>query len=191
MSVLGSLSWVNNPAFQFAGAIANPLLTFLMKYIAESFVVVLALIIIYLYLKKDKNVFSFIVAFVLLFIIGEVIKFAVREPRPCQIEDFQWASGLCETGFSFPSNHAITLSGLIFFIKGYKYLRILYLIWLLLVLFGRVYLGEHYLSDVLAGAALSLVIAFAIYAYREKINLICAMIANRLLKPIFNDKWVR
>ncbi|MDE1825006.1 MAG: phosphatase PAP2 family protein [Candidatus Micrarchaeota archaeon] len=185
------VSAINAAAFQAAGSLASPALTTVMQYLAESFYVVLAAIIIYMYVRKDRNVFSLVLSIIVLFLLTEIIKDIFRQPRPCTAESFPWANGICESGFSFPSNHAATLTGLLFFVKGYRYLRILYLAWLLLVLFGRVYLGQHYLTDVIAGAVLSFVVAYAIYSMRNKINKLLGGIAHIVLRPLFGGEWAK
>lgn len=181
------LTVVNNIAFQYAGAIASQGLTVAMGYFAESYYVVLAAIAVFLFIKKDKNVFAFAVATVVLFIISDLLKMLVQEPRPCQVETFSWLNGMCESGFGFPSNHATVLTGIYLFVKGYRYLNVLYVIWLLVILFGRVYLGAHYLSDVIAGIVISLVGTAVIYKYKDQIN----SLGLKALKPLFGKFWVK
>jgi undecaprenyl-diphosphatase len=165
--------------------IATPALNNLMSLFAESFFIILPLIAIYLYLKKDSNFFSFIFAIAFLYIIGDIIKAIIGEPRPCSLPNFSWINHVsCESGFSFPSNHATTLTGPYFFINKYKYLRILYIIWLAIILFGRIYLGEHYFTDVIAGIIISAIIAFIIYKFSDKINKPCIKIYNYIFKNI-------
>ena len=163
---------INTWAFQVAEAIANPQLNFIMGLLASSLFVVIPLVAIWLYYRKDKNVFSFLVAFAGAFVLGEIIKIIVQEPRPCTLPQFSWINQVgCEpAGYSFPSNHAIALTGPALFLRGYKYLRVLYTFWLLLVLFGRVYLGYHYLTDVIAGVVLSLLFAYLVFRNEDKIN---------------------
>ena len=133
------LNQTNIAAFQFSKEIASPSLNIFMHYLAESFIVVIPLILIYMYLKKDKNVFSFAVLFFALFIIGEIIKYIVKEPRPCNVPDLSWINNIgCESSYSFPSNHATVLTGVGLFTSSYKYLRAFYIIWLFLILFGRI-----------------------------------------------------
>ena len=104
------------------------------------------------------------------------------EPRPCNVSELSWINNLgCQNTFSFPSNHASVLTGLIFFLKPYKYLRILYFIWLALELFGRVYLGLHYFTDVIAGISLSIILYYIISFYKPKIN----ELLNNLVKRVF------
>jgi undecaprenyl-diphosphatase len=182
----GIITALNTWAFQAVGAISSQPLNSLMAPFAESFFIVLPLVAIWLYYRKDKNVFSFVFAAVGLFIVGEVIKMIVMEPRPCSLPQLSWINHVgCESGFSFPSNHAMTLTGPILFLRGYTYLRWLYAIWLVLILFGRVYLGQHYLTDVLAGMVISIAIAYIVYRYRERIDRIALGIASRI--PVVSD----
>ena len=74
------------------------------------------------------------------------------------------------------------------FLKNYKYVRVLYIVWLVLILFGRIYLGLHYFTDVIAGAALSIVVAYIIYRYRNHINKVLNAIAKKILPPLAIEK---
>ncbi len=181
---MGLINDVNIYAFQAAKAIANfsnPWMNYLMAYLAASFIVVLRLIIIYMYMKKDMNVYAFVVAAVVFYAVSEVIKYIVKEPRPCTIQSLSWINNIsCESSFSFPSNHATVITGLGFFLNNYKYLRWLYWAWVIAVLFGRVYLGVHYLSDVIAGVLISSMLYFVINRYRAKIN----STANRIIRKV-------
>ena len=160
----------------------SPALNLVMHYWASSFFIVLPAIAIYLFYKKDKNVFVFAIAVVLLYVIADLIKMLVKEPRPCDVTSLSWINTYgCEGGYSFPSDHAMTLTGLALFINNYKYLRVLYLAWLIMVLFGRVYLGQHYFTDVVAGAVLSMVGAGILYKCRNWINTIGGRILYRIL----------
>ena len=116
-----------------------------------------------------------------MFAVSEIIKDIVREPRPCSLPDYSWINHVgCESGYGFPSGHATTLTGLFFFMKNYKYVRAAYMIWLIVVLFGRVYLGQHYFTDVVAGAVIGTVGCYIMYKYENAIN----MIAKKLFGPI-------
>ncbi len=149
-------------------------LTSFFSVIDESYFVVIPVLAIWLYYKKDKNVFSFVPAFIILYVVSEVLKMLIAQPRPC--------AGLpgCESGYGMPSSHATTLTGPYLFLTGYKYLRWLYPVWLAFVLFGRVYLNQHTPAQVLAGIAVSLVLGYAIYRYRERINGIAMSVVSRI-----------
>ncbi len=174
---------INLWAFGAAKAVESPVLTAVMSLLAPSFLVVLPALVLYMLYKKDMNVYTFVIAGILLYIISDTIKFIVREPRPCHDASLGLLTSpaACETSFSFPSNHASVLTGLAFFTRNYKYIRILYIAWLILILFGRVYLGVHYFTDVLAGMALSLVVAYVLYRYRKRINALADRIVGRII----------
>ena len=174
---------INIWAFQVAKALASPALSFIMQWLAKSFFIVLPVLGLYMLFKKDRNAYTFVIAGILLYVISDTIKMITREPRPCNVDGLvTWIHPLtCQSSFSFPSNHASVLTGLVFFTKNYKYIRILYIIWLVLILFGRVYLGMHYFTDVLAGMGLSLVVAYVIYRYRKPINAFVDNIVDRII----------
>ncbi len=163
---------VNLWAFHLIKLIATPNLNFFMALMAKSYIIIIPLLVIYLYIKKkDMNLYSFIIAFLVLYLLSDIIKLIVREPRPCNINELSWINNIsCESTFGFPSNHAAVLTGLPIFLKGYKFVQILYIIWVITILFGRVYLGVHYLTDVFAGSILSIIIVYVIYKYRNRIN---------------------
>ncbi len=171
MTIESILNMTNTAAFKFADSFASPGLNVFMGYLAKSFLIVLPLIAVYLYYKKDRNVFSFVFAGVLLFAVAEVLKTIFKVPRPCELSSYSWINTVgCEGGYGFPSSHAMTLTGLAFFVKNYKYLEVLYIVWLALLLFGRIYLGQHYFTDVLVGAVLSVILAAVLYRYRKLVN---------------------
>ena len=114
------------------------------------------------FLLKDKKL-SFIITgnLGLITIINQALKFIVKRPRPSDL------FLVVETGYSFPSGHSmVSLSFyglLIYFI--YKYFKnkklkisLITLLSLIIVLIGvsRVYLGVHFVSDVVSGFLLSL-----------------------------------
>ncbi|MGC8671611.1 MAG: phosphatase PAP2 family protein [Candidatus Micrarchaeia archaeon] len=180
------ITQLNDLAFHAVKAIASTPLNQVMQALGPSFIVVLPLLVIYLLLRHDKNVFALVLAGLLLYLVSDTIKLLVREPRPCDVQatGLTWINApACESSFSFPSNHASVLTGLALFTDKYKYVRIAYILWLALVLFGRVYLGLHYLTDVIAGMAISIIISYAIYVYRQRL----AEIGMRIMP--FTKRW--
>ncbi|MGC8670104.1 MAG: phosphatase PAP2 family protein [Candidatus Micrarchaeia archaeon] len=172
---------INLAVLHFMKSIASPWFNQIMAAITQSYLLVLPLIALYMLAKKDKNVYVFAIAVVLFYVINDAIKVIVKEPRPCNTPELSWINAYnCEANYSFPSSHAAVLTGLPAFLGKYKYIRPLYIIWLLFVLFGKMYIGAHYFTDIVAGAALSLVMAYILYRYKDKIN----NAINRILKGI-------
>ena len=70
-----------------------------------------------------------------------------------------------QSDYSFPSGHAAAsfAAGAIFFIYLPKKFGVPALILAFLISFSRLYVGVHYVTDVLAGALISTVIAICIY----------------------------
>lgn len=177
---------INIWAFEVMKAIASPLLNSVMTVLASSFFVVIPAVFLYMYfVKKDYNSYSFIVTAIILYMISDIIKFIVAEPRPCNVSELNWINNVsCENTFSFPSNHASVLTGLTFFVGKYKYVRILYIVWLVAVLFGRIYLGVHYFTDVIVGVFLSITVYYIINHYSKKINVLLNNIVKRIIPKI-------
>ena len=143
--------------------IRTPLLTriFLIITSLGSPYVLIVLTLLSFLLKNKKLSFIITGNLGLITIINQALKFIVKRPRPSDL------FLVVETGYSFPSGHSmVSLSFyglLIYFI--YKYFKnkklkifLITLLSLIIVLIGvsRVYLGVHFVSDVVSGFLLSL-----------------------------------
>jgi undecaprenyl-diphosphatase len=84
-----------------------------------------------------------------------LIKHLFERVRPCNALTGVHLFGGCPASFSFPSNHAANLFGAALFL-GYHYRKWagLFFFMALVVGYSRVYVGEHYPFDVLAGFGL-------------------------------------
>jgi len=125
-------------------------------------------IIGFFFFKDNKRTVCFAGNLILIAALNWTIKHIVQRPRPDESLRL-----VTEDGFSYPSGHAMVTTAfyglIIFFVYDNienKLLRNLICIGLslliLLIDFSRVYLGVHYVSDVLSGTLIS--IAYLIVA---------------------------
>jgi len=173
---------INIAVLQSMKSIATPFLNTVFLYLDESFYLVMPLAVLFLYLRKRMDAYSMAVSFVLLFIIGEVLKLVFMEPRPCNDLSLPWINApSCDSSYSFPSDHATVLTGPLIFLRSSRLATALYGVWLVAVLFGKLYLGQHYLTDIVAGAVVSILVVLVINRYRNWINSLCNGIVARIV----------
>ena len=69
--------------------------------------------------------------------------------------------------WSFPSDHAIASLSIVFAyaLSGFRRQAILFFILATLICFSRIFVGMHYASDILGGAGVALVAAFAVNTF--------------------------
>jgi undecaprenyl-diphosphatase len=94
-------------------------------------------------------------------VLFRMLKRATGRKRPCAVEPHCWATLLPPDQFSFPSGHTITAFAVAASLYHfYPELGIGLLFCALSVAASRILLGMHFLSDVVAGAAIGLVLAY-------------------------------
>ena len=156
----------------------NTNVTFIMKFVSYlgSAVALIALCLAFIILIKDKKYPKFIsLNLILVFVFNRILKFIVARPRPEILRLVK------ETGYSFPSGHAMVSFGfygfLIYLIyknisnKKIKYPLIISLSLLILLIgISRIYLGVHYFTDVIGGFIIAFVylVVFIKYVYNKK-----------------------
>jgi len=122
-----------------------------------------ALFIIWLVTRQAWHVKSALMAtgILILAVLVLAIKFSVRRSRP----PGEWGAIYRNTDpHSFPSGHAAraALIAVLALSLGPQWLAILVLVWVPLVSLARVAMGLHYLSDILAGLVLGVMIGLVI-----------------------------
>lgn len=110
--------------------------------------------------KRFAHKFTF--AFMMSAIVNTSFKSLFKRVRPFYYPDISSEPSWLTTGYSFPSGHA-QASGVLGYTafyaskkKGLSWLK--YVAWFIIILvpFSRMYLGQHFLSDVIVGLILAL-----------------------------------
>ena len=157
--------------FEFMDLIRNVVLDYTMSwmsYFASIFIVLILLTSFFLIQeKKIKYVLPLWMSFFTAGIVTLAIKFLVQRPRPFVDVFIPFINGL--PNYSFPSTHtALAFATIPILDKEYPMLKWFWIMFGLLVGFSRVYNGYHYLSDVVAGAIIGLIIGKMYILLREK-----------------------
>lgn len=155
--------------------------TFIMTFISHlgsATILILLCIIFYILLKDKKLALIIMLNLAIVYLLNVIIKMIIARPRPDILRL------VYETGYSFPSGHAMVATGFYGFliyiankkIKN-KALRrcITILLTLLIFLIGisRIYLGVHYATDII-GAFIIGIIYLVIFINILKKNSIIA-----------------
>ncbi len=111
--------------------------------------------------RDKKTILRAIIAVVMTFFLTDVLKIVFVRPRPSDVGG-GWFLSTPADKWGFPSKHASTSFALATSVVLYKKaLGWIAIIFALLISFSRIYLGAHYWSDVIVGAVLGIIIAFA------------------------------
>ena len=155
-------SWLN-------AGLANPVFDFLMPIITDAryWMPVYVAGLLYLIIKggvRGRVVAATLIATAIVSdqISSQVLKHLFDRPRPCHSLDELRLLIKCGSGKSFPSSHSVNnfaaATVLMYFFRKYKY--VFYSI-AAIIAFSRVYVGVHYPLDITAGAAIGILIGWA------------------------------
>ena len=137
----------------------------------EEMVVIAVLGLIYWSINKKVGERLGITVFISLG-LNSVLKFIFMRPRPFMVDE-SIVNLRPETagGYSMPSGHAQSASTLFFgayqFLKK-RFLLIVAVIITVLVSISRMYIGVHYLSDVVVGSLLGILVTYFLYKWLGK-----------------------
>ena len=175
------INTIDNAIYEEIIKIMNSNITAIMIFISflGSAITLITLALASIFLVKDKKYSKLIMLnLALSFILNRILKLIIARPRPPRLRL------VIENGYSFPSGHSMVSFAfygfLIYLInKNLKNKKIKYslivLLSLLILLIGisRIYLGVHYVTDVLGGYIIGLIylIVFIKILKKKKIKL--------------------
>lgn len=159
-----NLSIIDNSIYSFIISFKSNTLTLFMKFISflcNTYFLIIG-ILFFLFISKDiKNTKYISLNLIISSLLNHIVKIIVKRPRPIDLALIK------EIGFSFPSGHS--MNGIAYY--GFYIYIIIHMnikkeikivlcsissILIILIGISRIYLGVHYLSDVLAGFSLGL-----------------------------------
>jgi membrane-associated phospholipid phosphatase len=122
--------------------------------------------------KKWMRIFlSMLMAMAIAGIAGTVIKRTIPRARPSVKSELRWGGPRFSTKYhAFPSGHVLASTaffGVLIFARRRVGLACLAIP--ILIGFSRMYLGAHYLSDVVCAAVLGIICAAVVYFFLQKI----------------------
>lgn len=151
------INTIDDLIYELMIKLISPTTTAIMTFISflGSAITLITLSIAFIFLIKDKKYSKLIIVnLVLVFILNRILKLIIARPRPQRLKL------VLENGYSFPSGHSMisfAFYGFLIYLinkkvknKKIKYPLIIFLSLLILFIgISRIYLGVHYVTDVL------------------------------------------
>jgi len=180
--MLEYLNQIDISLFLALNSLHNDLFDVVMVYVSSKlFWLPFYLFLLYLVIRQYKWKTLIILLFVAVLIAitdqasVQLFKNVFQRLRPCHnpdISDIVHTVEYCGGQYGFVSSHATNYFGIIVFLGGllknkYNWLPWVLVIWGLLIIYSRIYLGVHYLGDVIGGTILGSSIGWGVlWAYR-------------------------
>lgn len=156
---------------------STPSLDYFMSFFSflSDFLIIILFFVILLHFKEKMLAFYFVFAELFSALIQTTLKHIVNRPRPyVQYDDIRGIFNA--SGTSFPSGHSITAMCVVIFcvfliIRNKPSVAdktalitasVIYLIW---NMFNRMYLGQHFLTDILGGYIIEFVLGVGFYFF--------------------------
>jgi len=160
----------DKPIFDFIVLNGNSLLDMFfgwMSHFGSLFVVMLVVTSLFLWEEKKKDWIPILwSSFIISFVLSAILKLLVARLRPYGIVPFSFLGAI---NYSFPSSHAaVAFSLLPILNKEFPKLKWFWILFAVFVSYGRIYLGLHYPSDVIAGALIGYIIGSVLVYSEEK-----------------------
>ena len=158
-----------------------------LTFISSKFIIFFFLTILFISFRKKREwVLPLWSTLVIASIVNFFLKIAVQRPRPFQLGIVSILPILEKAShavwnFSFPSGHAIIVFSVLPLLnKEFPKLKYMWIIFAVLVAFSRVYLGLHFLSDVIVGGLIGYLLG-AVIVRIEKENKFWGKIYRKFL----------
>lgn len=147
-------------------------------YAGDGLFAVLICFLLFLFIKTQRLAMVLLSSYIVSGLLAQLFKRIIDTPRPIgyfTIEQYnKYVDGVHNAALhSFPSGHTTTAFAMATVLACYtthRGIQFLYFILAILVGYSRIYLGQHFLTDVLGGAILGWLIAVVAIKVSEKIG---------------------
>ena len=159
LNIIKGLQTITNPVFDW--------LFYILTYIGDQYFFIILAVIIYWTINK-KFAHRFALMYMIASLFSFILKNVFKRARPYEEIGVTVPFDYYTSGYSMPSGHA-TAAGVLGYVglkvgkqSGKKWISYVAIAVMIIVPFTRMYLGQHYLSDVLVGLAVGLGFAYLI-----------------------------